>query len=449
MGDQPNDIEDQVRELIMEYIDNPFSIILSVSAANTDLATSESLKFAREVDPEGERTIAVLTKLDIMDPGTDAMEMLTGSVIPVKLGIIGVVNRSQRDINSKKNINEQLKNEKLFFQEHYKNIASRNGIPYLSKSLSELLMDHIYECLPRLRQDISQKKAEFQEIYANCGEEITNREAFFARVTNNLTNSFCGKIDGAFLQKDVAIGGASMRKIFDEIFVRALDAIEPQVSKAEVIEYVKNTGGPRATIFAPEVVFEKLIKQQIERLRKPSIDCLKLIFVEIGTVISKCICEQLEMERFPKLKRKSRDIITNILNERLPVTEKAINYQIDIELSSTNTNHPSFSVEEMIIKHDKKKDEKHAEVIEKLIRGYFPIVKRTIQDLVPKIIMHSLIVFMKINIHENLLTKLINDDMSEEHLLTESDNTSQRRDDAKNMLNALAIADETINEVSG
>ena len=51
---------------------------------------------------EGRRTLAVITKLDLMDAGTDAMELLCGRVIPVKLGIIGVVNRSQADIMNKK-----------------------------------------------------------------------------------------------------------------------------------------------------------------------------------------------------------------------------------------------------------------------------------------------------------------------------------------------------------
>lgn len=53
MGDQPKDIELQIRELIFRFISNPNSIILAVTAANTDMATSESLKVAREVDPDG------------------------------------------------------------------------------------------------------------------------------------------------------------------------------------------------------------------------------------------------------------------------------------------------------------------------------------------------------------------------------------------------------------
>lgn len=131
VGDQPNDIELQIRDLIMKYIANPNSIILAVTAANTDMATSEALKVARDVDHDGKyvyaplsllrplprsysgsgpshqaltgflflslpgrRTLAVVTKLDLMDAGTDAMDVLMGRVIPVKLGLIGVVNRS-------------------------------------------------------------------------------------------------------------------------------------------------------------------------------------------------------------------------------------------------------------------------------------------------------------------------------------------------------------------
>ncbi len=54
VGDQPKDIELQIRELILKYISNPNCIILAVTAANTDMATSEALKVAREVDPDGQ-----------------------------------------------------------------------------------------------------------------------------------------------------------------------------------------------------------------------------------------------------------------------------------------------------------------------------------------------------------------------------------------------------------
>lgn len=151
VGDQPEDIETQIRDLLVKHIENPNSIILAVTAANTDMATSESLKLAKDVDPDGRRTLAVVTKLDLMDAGTDAIDILCGRVIPVKLGIIGVVNRSQQDIIDKKSINDQLKDEAAYLQRKYPTLATRNGTPYLAKTLNRLLMHHIRDCLPDLK----------------------------------------------------------------------------------------------------------------------------------------------------------------------------------------------------------------------------------------------------------------------------------------------------------
>jgi dynamin 1-like protein len=157
VGDQPSDIERQIRNLVLDYISKPNrsvirslvsdtctdcvgSVILSVSAANVDLANSESLKLARSVDPQGRRTIGVLTKLDLMDAGTNALDIITGRVYPLKLGFIGVVNRSQQDINSEKSMQDALDSESDFFRNHpaYRNIAHKNGTKYLAKTLNQV-----------------------------------------------------------------------------------------------------------------------------------------------------------------------------------------------------------------------------------------------------------------------------------------------------------------------
>lgn len=71
IGDQPSDIEHQIRSMILEFIEKETCLILAVTPANMDLANSDSLKLAKEVDPHGLRTIGVITKLDLMDKGTD------------------------------------------------------------------------------------------------------------------------------------------------------------------------------------------------------------------------------------------------------------------------------------------------------------------------------------------------------------------------------------------
>jgi dynamin 1-like protein len=156
VGDQPSDIEKQIRNLIVDYISKPnwyafrlevshlltsaCSVILSVSPANVDLANSESLKLARSVDPQGRRTIGVLTKLDLMDAGTNALDILTGRLYPLKLGFIGVVNRSQQDINTSKDMRAAHADEAEFFRSHpaYRNVAHKNGTAYLAKTLNQV-----------------------------------------------------------------------------------------------------------------------------------------------------------------------------------------------------------------------------------------------------------------------------------------------------------------------
>ena len=86
VGDQPLDIEEQIRDMCLKYIDNPNAIILAVTAANQDIANSDALQLAKEVDPLGERTLGVLTKLDLMDPGTDASDILYNKIIPLRKG---------------------------------------------------------------------------------------------------------------------------------------------------------------------------------------------------------------------------------------------------------------------------------------------------------------------------------------------------------------------------
>lgn len=150
----------------------PNSIILAVSPANVDLVNSESLKLARQVDPQGRRTIGVLTKLDLMDHGTNAIDILSGRVYPLKLGFIGVVNRSQQDIQVNKSLQESLQAEQDFFRSHpaYRNISYRCGTQYLAKSLNNTLMTHIREKLPDIKARLNTLMGQTQQELASYGE---------------------------------------------------------------------------------------------------------------------------------------------------------------------------------------------------------------------------------------------------------------------------------------
>ncbi|GMN45577.1 hypothetical protein TIFTF001_014768 [Ficus carica] len=152
VGDQPSDIEARIRKMIMVHISQQNCIILAVSPANSDLATSDALQMAREADPtgrnklHGSRTIGVITKLDIMDRGTNACNFLLGKVVPLHLGYIGVVNRSQEDINNSCSISDALSYEEKFFQDHpvYNSLSGCCGIPQLGRKLNQVGDSHFF-----------------------------------------------------------------------------------------------------------------------------------------------------------------------------------------------------------------------------------------------------------------------------------------------------------------
>lgn len=105
------------------------------------------------MDPNGERTVGVITKMDLMDEGTDAMDVFRGKIIPLRLGYIGTVNRSQQDINTRKSAKAARAKEKQFFLTHpaYRKVAHKMGTPYLTATLNSLLLAHIRECLPDMK----------------------------------------------------------------------------------------------------------------------------------------------------------------------------------------------------------------------------------------------------------------------------------------------------------
>lgn len=53
VGDQPLDIEHQIRDMLLQFITKESCLILAVTPANQDLANSDALKIAKEVDPQG------------------------------------------------------------------------------------------------------------------------------------------------------------------------------------------------------------------------------------------------------------------------------------------------------------------------------------------------------------------------------------------------------------
>ncbi|KAL1924107.1 uncharacterized protein VTP21DRAFT_7142 [Calcarisporiella thermophila] len=350
IGDQPMDIEKQTRALVLDYISKPNSLILAVSAANVDLVNSDSLKLARQVDPEGKRTIGVLTKLDLMDAGTNALDILSGRAYPLKFGFIGIVNRSQQDIITRKPMSEALKAEKEFFIQHpaYRTIAHRCGTPHLAKTLNNILMNHIRERLPELKAKLNTMIGQTQQELASYGDATfsgtAHRGTLILNLLTKFANDFVSSIDGTSpeISTKELCGGARIYFIFNNVFGQALEAIHPcaNLSAQDIRTAIRNSTGPRATLFVPEITFELLVKPQIQLLEPPSLRCVELVYEELMKVCHSC--GNKELQRFPRFHAKLIEVVSDLLRERLGPTSTYVESLISIQRSYINTNHPDF-----------------------------------------------------------------------------------------------------------
>ncbi|KAK2425879.1 dynamin-related protein 5A [Trifolium repens] len=171
---QPDSIVQDIENMVRSYIEKPNCIILAITPANQDLATSDAIKISREVDPTGERTIGVLTKIDLMDKGTDAVEMLEGRAYRLKYPWIGVVNRSQADINKNVDMIAARRREREYFSNtpEYKHLSHRMGSEHLAKMLSKHLEAVIKSKIPGIQSLINKTIAELETELSRLGKPI-------------------------------------------------------------------------------------------------------------------------------------------------------------------------------------------------------------------------------------------------------------------------------------
>ena len=350
IGDQPSDIEKQTRNLISEYIAKPNSIILAVSPANVDIVNSEALKLARHVDPMGRRTIGVLTKLDLMDHGTNALDILSGRVYPLKLGFIGVVNRSQHDIQERKALADALKSESDFFRHHpaYRNMADRCGTQFLAKTLNTTLMAHIRDRLPDIKARLNTLMGQTQQELASYGNKQfsgkEHRGSLILQLMTRFASSFISSIDGTSLEISTTelCGGARIYYIFNSVFGNSLETIDPttNLSVLDIRTAIRNSTGPRPSLFVPELAFDLLVKPQIKMLEVPSQRCVELVYEELIKICH--TCGSTELSRFPRLQAKLIEVVSDLLRERLGPCSGYVESLIAIQRAYINTNHPNF-----------------------------------------------------------------------------------------------------------
>lgn len=350
IGDQPADIENQIKGMIFQFIRKETCLILAVTPANTDLANSDALKLAKEVDPQGVRTIGVITKLDLMDEGTDARDILENKLLPLRRGYIGVVNRSQKDIEGRKDIHAALAAERKFFLSHpsYRHIADRLGTPYLQKVLNQQLTNHIRDTLPGLRDRLQKQcltlEKDVEQYKHFRPDDPSIKTKAMLQMIQQIQSDFERTIEGsgsALVNTNELSGGAKINRIFHERlrFEIVKMSCDEKELRREISFAIRNIHGIRVGLFTPDMAFEAIVKRQIAQLKEPILKCIDLTVQELSNVVRICTDK---MARYPRLRDETERIITTHIRQCEQRAKEQLLLMIDYELAYMNTNHEDF-----------------------------------------------------------------------------------------------------------
>lgn len=149
---------EMVRDMVLGYMRNPRSIMLTVVPANVDIATQEILEMARECDPQGNRTLGVFTKPDLVDKCAEdkIMDLIEGKSHSLELGWIVVRNAGQQQLLDQSS-DRDLVEAKFFRENHpWSNLPEdKFGILALKTRLQDVQTTQIRREFPKLCHIIS------------------------------------------------------------------------------------------------------------------------------------------------------------------------------------------------------------------------------------------------------------------------------------------------------
>ena len=347
---QPKNIEEITKNMCRRYAEDPLTIILCVIAANSDIATSDGLKLAKEIDTTGSRTLGVLTKLDIMDAGTDARKALMNEEIPLKLGYVGVKNRSKLDLNNKISMAESSRKEREFFKSHpvYKNLpAGHLGTDVLINKLTKIYFRIIRENLPRIIKAINDRVKTAEEELASLGQPMPTDDAGKMSLLWNMINEYCdifrNVLQGKYSNKRLAFlegeGGFKIKLLFKKL-LEEFTGVDYKATKEytdEKIDYALTIHEGDSIPGFPSVdAFIYLLRPQLEKLKDPIEDIFNEVFQYIDFLSGKIL--EKTFTRFPQAVNDMTDLVTNYLLEEREKTKYIIDSVVDMEINYLFTN---------------------------------------------------------------------------------------------------------------
>ncbi|KAL9234547.1 hypothetical protein vseg_009406 [Gypsophila vaccaria] len=330
---QPENIVHDIENMVRSYVEKPNCIILAISPANQDLATSDAIKISREVDPKGERTFGVLTKVDLMDKGTDAVDILEGRAYKLQYPWVGVVNRSQADINKSVDMMAARRKEREFWatSPEYKHMASRMGSEFLGKMMSKHLENVIKSRIPGLQSLISKTIIDIETELSRLGRPVATDAGgklyMIMEICRGFDQVFKEHLDG------VRAGGDKIYGVFDNQLPAALKRLQfdKQLSMDNVRKMIAEADGYQPHLIAPEQGYRRLIESCLSSVRGPAEAAVDAVHAILKEMVRKSISETSELRQYPTLRVEVSNAATESLERMRDESKKATLQLVDME----------------------------------------------------------------------------------------------------------------------
>jgi dynamin 1-like protein len=436
---QPQDIKLRIRNLITSYIKKENNIILCVMQAREDVEADVALDLCKEHDKTGERTIGILTKVDLMNRGNSIINYLNNNIskdLMLKYGYYGVKNRS-RDEMLEKDIHTGFQDEINFFNNDpsYKNIINKErlGVVNMSKQISSILMESIKSKIPEILKEITRIQYTNTKNLSNLGDPVptdnNTKLSLMNNIVNILTSNFIDNIEKRGSEINT---GRKLKDIFIE-FRNQVMMISPfnndECSDDFLIEIVKNCEGNHMSFPTPtiEVLENCLLDNKVkpfEKLLPLSLKCVKDINTELTNLLN-ILLDNNYINRFPKLVSIIREIIINdVFNKHQKIAIKKIEELVDMEENYIWIDDSKF-LESLKSMTNSVKSNNDIQLLRKLLNDYFRCIVSVIQHTIPKSIMLFLVNKSK-NELQTLLFSKINKKEYLEHLIEDPNQNNLR-----------------------
>ncbi|NWX15494.1 MX protein, partial [Aegotheles bennettii] len=290
VGNQPKDIGEQIKRLLKKIICRQETLNLVVVPCNIDIATTEALKMAQEVDPSGERTLGILTKPDLVDKGTEEtiINIVQNQVIPLRKGYMIVKCRGQQDIHNNLALPAAIEQERKFFKTHkHFRILMEGGkatIPRLAEKLTSELVNHIIKSLPALDSQISEvlqkTTQELQRYKRGTPRTESEKLIFFTDMIKLFNQDISRTVYGEEqLFGDESRLYAKIRREFRTwgVILLECDAKVKNILPPKMLKYEDRYRGRELPGFHSHRIFEDIIKEQIIELEEPAVGMLNKV----------------------------------------------------------------------------------------------------------------------------------------------------------------------------